>query len=188
MIPDDVYGALVAEWEMDLMDGVDTEEYIPQYGMQLSEMEMEQIRTWQGCVNKGEIRKAAQMMLGGDITDNVYRWMRKNDADLTDTILAQAMYELEAEGAYEQLAQLILDGYASDNCFDRYWSLLEFTPEGKERYGSAYQNADLYFVYEMERICGRTKDPSLVQTLWEDNLIDEYLYDLLASRIGSWEA
>lgn len=188
MIDDELYSALVEVWDADPMDDADSKNHIPLYGMRLSAHEKEQIRIWLGYVDEGETRKAVQMMLSGDITDNVYRWMKKNDADLTDSVLSQAMYELVAEGAYDQLAQLILDGYVSDSCFGRYWSLLEFTPEGKERFDGEYQTADLYFVYEMERICNVAKDVSPVQMLWENNLIDEHLYDLLISRVGGWEA
>ena len=188
MIDNELYSALVKVWNADPMDDADSKNYIPQYGMQLSQDENEMIRTWMGYVDEGESRKAAQMMLSGDITETVYRWLRKNDADLTDTVLAQAMYELAADGAYEQIAGLILGGYVSDNCFAKYWSLLEFTPEEKERFDGEIQSSNLYFVYEMERICEFTKDASLVQKLWEKNLIDVDLYDLLVSRVGGWEA
>lgn len=188
MIDDVLYSALVEQWNVDLMDHVDPDTYIPLYGMRLSEVEKEQIRSWRVCVDEGESREAAKLLLSGEITENVYRWLRKNDANLVDMVLAQAMFEIAAEGAYEQNVSLILGGFVSDACFERYWKLLEFTPAGNERTSEDYENIDLYFVYEIERICTLTNDPSLVQKLWDDDMIDDDTYDLLIGRVGGWES
>ena len=187
MIDDALYGALVAAWEVDLMDSVDMRNYVPQYGMELSESEKEQIRIWQSYVDEGEGRKAAEMVLNGDITENIYYWMQKDNASLFDMVQAQGMYEIATDGAYEQIARLIIGGYVSDDCFERYWSLQEFTPAENKRTREEYPNVDMYFVYEIERICSLTNDASLVQNLWNDQLIDDYLYDLLIVSVGGWE-
>ena len=46
----------------------------------------------------------------------------------------------------------------------------------------------MYFVYEIERICRLENDASLVQSLWDGKLIDDYTYDLLVGRVGGWES
>ena len=187
MIDNVLYGALVDQWQIDPMDDVDSGIYIPHYGMTLTADEKEQIRSWQIYVDEGESREAAQMLLQGEKTKSVYHWLRKNDANLVDMVLAQAMFELAEEGAYEENIRLILGGFVSDTCFERYWELLAFTPAENERTREDYESTDLYFVCEIQRICTLTNAPSLVQKLRDDGLIDDNTYDLLLDRVGGWE-
>ena len=188
MIDDALYAALVAEWGMDLMDNVDLDKYIPLYGMQLSEDEKGLIKSWQAYVDEGNSRGIAQMFLEGDMTENVYRWLQKNDGNLVDMVLAQAMFEFAQAGDYEQNIRLILSDHVSDDCFMQYWNLVEFVPEDNNRVSEVYQNVDMYFVYEMERICRIENDAYLVQSLWNSKIIDEDTYDLLIGRVGGWES
>lgn len=189
MINDEMYSALVEQWNVDPMDHVDFSAYIPLYGMRLSEDEKEQIRKWQMYVDEGESREVAEMILNGDISENVHRWLRKSEENLFDLILAQAMFEFALDGYYEQNMRLILAGFVSDACFERYWSLLEFVPVEYARSNEDYQDTDMYFVYEIERICTQTDNElSLLQWLWNANLIDEYTLDMLVGRVGGWES
>lgn len=188
MIEDELYSALVEEWNVDIMDAVDSDNYIPLYGMYLTENEKRQIRDWQIYVDEGNSCGVAEMVLNGEITENTYRWLQKNDAKLVDMLLAQAMFEFTVNGDYEQSIRLILTGFVSDECFERYWDLLEFAPVGDKRSHEDYQGVDMYLVYEVERICALENDPAVLQWLWKENLIDEYTFDLLVGRGGCWES
>ena len=188
MIDNALYSALVEEWNVDLMDDVDLENYIPLYGMRLSEDEKEQIRVWQAHVDEGESQDAAVMVLNGDMTENAYRWLLRNDAGLIDVIHAQVMYENVSDGSYEQNINLILEGFVSDACFERYWNRLNFIPAGNERSREDYPGVDMYFIYEVERICAQeNNDFSLLQWIRDENLIDAYTFELLFDWIGGWE-
>lgn len=187
-IDDKLYTALVQKWQVDLMDGIDLESYIPLRGVRLSEEEKDQIRTWQIYVDEGESREAAAMVIRGDITENASRWLYRNDANLVNLLYAQAMFENATEGSFEENLLLILSGSVSDACFERYWELVGFSPIVYERTSVDYPNVDMYFVYEVERISTLTNnDSSLLQWLWNEELIDEYTFDQLVNRIGSWE-
>lgn len=186
MIDDALYIELVNVWQQDLMDSIDVKTYVPLYGMRLSETEKEQIRAWQVHVDEGNSHEAVAVVLNEEYGANVYRWLLKDNAVLVGLVHAQVMFENALAGAYELNMHMILGGFVTDACFERYWSMLEYSPAMTARASVDFPNVDMYLVQEVARIYAlEEKKMSLLQWLESENLIDEYTYELLVNWVSN---
>lgn len=185
LIDDELHAALLDALGFDYMD----EQYMEENDIApirvLSKEEKAMYETVLSCIDEGDCLSITERMLSGEVTQSVYQYLMKDDSEIIDFIVAQAMKEYMDAGNPEYLVRLRQDGFVSDECFKIYWEMMSNAVSQVEETTNDTFKVDIYLLSELEQLYYRTESGAdYLCSIWEQGLLSDVMHQELIGRLG----
>lgn len=137
-------------------------------------------------IDQGDCQKIATLMIQGNVSDLVYEVLWKEEAEILDFVIAQAMTKLSEEGKLEDIILLRVKGFVSDRCFEYYWEMQGNEGLTSESFPLNETDLDIYLVYELEQMYHRyNNNTEIFNKIWNSGLLNDSIQNQLMKRLGS---
>lgn len=137
------------------------------------------------AIDQGDSLSIVEKMCLGSVSDSVYDKLRENDADIMNYVIAEGMAHLVEMMRYQDVVHLRLDGFVTDECFEKYWEIMGSELPDETLLSNESDNVDAYLVYELKQIFYRENDgQEILQNLWYSGLISDATQQKLIQVLG----
>lgn len=137
-------------------------------------------------IDQGDCQKIATLMIQGNVSDLVYEVLWKEEAEILDFVIAQAMTKLSEEGKPEDIILLRVKGFVSDRCFEYYWEMQGKEGLTSESFPVNETDLDIYLVYELEQMYHRyNNNTEIFDKIWNSGLLNDAIQNELIKKLGS---
>lgn len=187
-IDEEMHVALVERLDLDYTDDVDMSTYVPRTAYLISGEELIQYIEIKKLIDEGNGVAVTKLMLQGNMSDELYAYMRKNDGESLDLVMAESLIAYAEEGNDEYIIQLCADGFISDRCFNYYWEMAGCELPNGLRTDVRYEGIDMYLIHEIKMMLEHNRqDQEFIKTLWTSETLDDITKKFIVNYFGGWE-